>query len=99
MTSLLPTTFAAQKSLPQATINQLYRPFIIQNPIPIIKENGNSNGVVVESEIVDWVDELELDYVQEMVKTLPEKMNVLILYGSLRERFVSFITKLILRES
>jgi len=66
--------------------DEVYRPFL-KSPIPGA-ERGPDGELAVDKE--DWVQGLELDETKRMVQTLPEgrRVKILILYGSLRERYV-----------
>jgi hypothetical protein len=72
-----------------STDETAYQPFL-QSPVPGA-EKGSDGKYVVDEE--DWVQALELDEVKRMTSRLAEqggrRVKVLVLYGSLRERYVS----------
>lgn len=77
MTHARPTTVIEAAALSLPAVQSLYHPFVLPAQQLV-------DGV---APVVDWVDILEMDTVQEMVRVRgPDKVRVLVLYGSLRER-------------
>lgn len=67
-----PTTVAAHSALTAPLVDALYRPFLL----------------APEEQTTDWVADLELDSITSLSTAFPRKLKLLVLYGSLRERFV-----------
>ncbi|GAA5892417.1 uncharacterized protein JCM6883_007350 [Sporobolomyces salmoneus] len=72
-----PASVQALDSLELQAVNKLYRPFLETKNTPEEK---------------DWVDDLELETVSQMASQRPEKLKILVLYGSLRTRSFSRLT-------
>ncbi|GAA6020839.1 hypothetical protein JCM10207_001675 [Rhodosporidiobolus poonsookiae] len=72
-----PTTRGALEAMALDEIKARYRPFL-----------ATKNA----ADEADWVDDLELDTVQELAQRFPRPVRVLVLYGSLRERSFSRLT-------
>ncbi|GAA5842458.1 hypothetical protein JCM3766R1_004422 [Sporobolomyces carnicolor] len=94
-----PDSVAALERLSPETLDELYRPFLHHHQHRHVAAN-ESNGTTTttgagsegEEGVVDWVDELELDAVQQMASSSRDKVKILILYGSLRTRSFSRLT-------
>lgn len=75
-----PRTLALGEEEDVAEIREKYRPFIFK-----------------EKQVDDWVDSLELDTVMDMAEknilATPQRLRVLVLYGSLRKRYASLNSK------
>lgn len=77
MTHARPTTVVEAAALAVPAVQSLYHPFVL-SPQQLV------DGV---APVVDWVDQLEMDTVQDMVRVRgADNVRVLVLYGSLRER-------------
>ena len=61
-----------------------YRPFLL-SPVP--GAEVDEDGPIVEP---DWTAELELDTVKAISKASDEPLKVLVLYGSLRDRYAEY---------
>lgn len=68
--------------------DSVYRPFLL-SPIPGA-ERGKDGTLAVDEG--DWVRDLELDGVKQMARSLPDgrRVKILVLYGSLRERYKAY---------
>lgn len=71
----VPTTTEAVHRLTSDEVEARYRPF---------RTTKNNEGEP------DWIESLELDTVQKLAQARSEPVKVLVLYGSLRERYVHF---------
>lgn len=61
-----------------------YKPFLL-SPVP--GAESDANGPITEP---DWTKSLELETVKSFLQCCPEPhLKVLVLYGSLRERYVT----------
>lgn len=97
-----PDSVAALERLSPETLDELYRPFLHHHHHRHVAAN-ESNGTTTttgagsegEEGVVDWVDELELDAVQQMASSSRDKVKILILYGSLRTRSLSLSLSLL----
>lgn len=68
-----PSTVARLSALEAPEIESRYRPYL----------------TLKDEQEADWISQLELDTVTEMASSFPRKVKLLILYGSLRERYVN----------
>ena len=74
-----PQTVAQLDSLATSLVDKLYRPFLPSLPLP---------GQPSTTPAPDcWVDKLELDAVTASCTAYPKKIKLLVIYGSLRERY------------
>lgn len=74
-----PQTVAALESLATQSADKLYRPFLPSLPTPDLPTTP----------LPDWTDALELDAVTAACRAHPQKLKLLVLYGSLRERYAN----------
>ena len=75
-----PQSVTQLDSISTAAANQFYRPFL-----PALLNSEQPTTPLPDC----WVDKLELDSVSAACAAHPKKIKLLVLYGSLRERYAS----------